>query len=238
MPDAGQLLACAAANSPDKYFSQTAQFVTRNARGESRDLQLRLLGVREQASLNLNLRVNQPPAMAGTSILIKEQEGGDDIRLFLPGSGRVQMLTGDMAASKLLGTDFSYLDIKQMYGAFKAGEASMSEPQEVAGRKTHQLVIKPAGLEMANYDVVHAFFDEATCVPLRVEFRTSEGEVVRKLEADVSSLSSLENKHFATIYTLFDLQAETQTRVEFSKMTFDEKISSGAFGFRTFKDFK
>lgn len=224
-----EILDCAAANSPEKTFSQEAEFVTSDQEGSERELKLRLLGERGDDGLKLNLRVLGPPPMAGTAILIRERDGQDDMRIFLPATGRTQAVTGSMAASKLLGTDFSYLDIKQMFGAMLDGEAAMMEPAEIAGRQVRRLKIQPIPEEGAPFSEMLVAFDQQTCVALQVLFMSGPETELRRLEADVASLRSEGKHHYAGKYSLIDHGSQTRTDVSFGEVQYDQKLHRAAF---------
>lgn len=220
---------CAMANAPAKTFRHTVIFITTNIDGQERTLTTRILGERGKDGLRLNLRVTEPPATAKTTVLVREKDGQDDMRIYLPAAQRTQQVTGSMAATKLLGTDFSYQDLKQMFGAMLDGQASYDSTAEVAGRPTHRLKLVPAVEEAAPYDLVLVDFDQATCVPLLAEFRTEDGQVLRRLSADTESLTSVKNHHYARLYTLADLISETRTTAEFSDVQYDEKLPRQVF---------
>lgn len=233
---AGEVLDCARANAPDKTFKHQVNFVTTNIEGIERSLETRIYGERAKEGLRLNLRVTAPPATADTTILVREREGQDDMRIFLPAAQKTQQVTGSMAATKLLGTDFSYQDLKQMFGAMLDGEAVYDSVAEVAGRATYRLKLVPAAEEAAPYDVVFVDFDQQTCVPLQAEFKADDGQLLRRLFADTESLTTESSHHYARLYTLEDLISETKTRAEFSEVAYDGKLPRKVFHPLSFKD--
>ena len=234
--DPAVVLECARANVPEKTFQQDATFTTSTADGLERKLDVRILGERGEDGLRLNLRVTAPPATAGTTILIREREGQDDMRIFLPATGRAQAVTGSMAASKLLGTDFSYQDLKQMFGAMLDGSSSYLGEGEVATRAVQRLQLIPAAEEATPYATVEISFDKQSCVPLLADFRDTEAQSMRQLIADADSLTEQDNRHYATRYKLVDQGSSTQTTVDFTKVVYDDKLPRSAFHPSSFKN--
>lgn len=230
-----EILECARANAPEKTFKQLAVFVTSTASGADRSVETRILGERGKEGLRLNLRVTAPAATAGTTVLVREREGQDDMRIFLPATGRAQAVTGSMAATKLLGTDFSYQDLKQMFGAMLDGNSEYLGESEQAGRAAYQIKLIPAPEEAAPYNAAVVSFDKQTCVPLVAEFTSADGEVLRSLLADTDSLKTEKNRHYAQRYKLVDLVSNTQTTVDFSVVEYDDKLNRQAFHPNSFK---
>lgn len=226
---ADQVLDCAAQNNPDKTFRHEMAFTTTNAEGTETILQTRILGERADSGLLLNLRVIAPPPLAKTTILVRERDGQDDMRIFIPAAHRTQRVTGSMAATKLLGTDFSYQDLKQMFGALLDGQAEYLEEADLDGRKVDRLKLVPLSEEAAPYDQVLVAFDRQACVVLEALFKTNDGQLLRTMKADVESLALIEGHNYIGVYEMKDLVSQTSTRVELGAVEYDERLPSSTF---------
>ncbi len=224
-----EVLDCSAANGPEKTFSQMADFKTYHSDGSSRDMSVKIRGARVKDALNLNLYVENPASLTGTAILFKEREGQDIVRIFLPSIRRSQNVTGSMAATKMLATDFSYLDIKQLYGAFVDGAATYKSKAKFVERPAHEIEIVPTAEEASPYTDLLAFIDAETCVVLGVHFRVEDKQVLKKLEADPSSNLEIEGRHLMSKYTMHDLMSTTKTEVTLGEIVFDKSIPNAAF---------
>lgn len=227
--NAQEILDCAAANNPAKTFAHHVRFTTINAEGSERVLQTRIMGERGEEGLQINLRVTAPVDLADTTLLLRERGGQDDMRIHIPAAQRTQRVTGNMAATSLLGTDFNYQDLKQMFGSMLDGEASYLESAELAGRTVDRIRLTPDTAEAAPYDEVVVAFDRSTCVPMQGLFRMADGQVLRRLDADPASLASVGEHDYARVYTLQDLASQTRTEVEFSDVEYDERLPRSAF---------
>ena len=232
--DADQALACLAANAPEKTFSYQADFLTRDRNGDERPLSAQVLGKRDAGSLLINLGIREPAALTGTAFLIRETDGQDDMRIYLPAMNRVRRVTGSMAARELLGTSFSYLNIKQMFGAFLDGARETLADGEHLGRAVHRVRIVPTPEEGAPFQSLMAYIDAETCVPLGVDFLDADGELLKQLEATVGTLRELDGRHLATEYRMRDLLNGTETTVRFSDLSFDESIRGTRFSPNSF----
>lgn len=228
-PDVQSVLDCSAANGPQKTFVQEASFVTYHPDESQRTLRARILGARLGDELGLNISVEAPDSMAGTVVLFKEREGQDLTRIYLPSIMRAQTVSGSMAATKVLGTDFSYLDVKQLYGSFVEGQKQYVQFTDMVGRKAHHINITPRPEEASPYSVLETYIDEATCVVLAVHFLAEGGDVLKRLEARLDSISAFDGHHLAHEYTMHDLLSATRTTVSMSKIEYDKEMRKAIF---------
>lgn len=227
--DVQAVLDCSAANGPEKTFRQTAHFATYHADGSKRDLHTTIIGARHDNSLGLNIHVYEPTSMAGTVVLFKEQDGQDMTRIYLPSIMRAQNVSGSMAATKLLGTDFTYLDVKNLYGSFVEGESTYKQTIEFIGKPAHEIAIVPAPEEESPYSELTTYIDKQTCVVLGVHFKSEDGTVLKTLEADPDSVTQLEERHLVSHYTMSDILNSSKTTVELGKIVFDGNVAKSVF---------
>lgn len=232
LTSAADVLACAAANGPDKNLALQATFITTTADGNTREMGGRILSRRSDRALTLNIRVTGPEDMADTVVLIKEQEGNDILRIYLPSVGRTKAVSGEMASQNLLGTHFSYQDFKNIFGAFESGSSELVGVAEAGERAAYHLRVTPENPSLMDYALMEVMIDRATCTPLSVDFLDGEGKVTKRLSAEVDSIASVagdDSKKIAQQYTLTDLSDEGQTMVTLSDLVFDERITRDAF---------
>ncbi len=226
---AQSLLDCAAANAPAQHFSLNADFDTVDELGQNVSLKARLYGQREESRLIINLMLQEPSNLAGTAFYLKEQPGQDDMRVYLPGLKRTRRISGSMAARDLWGTSFSYLDVKQMLGAFLGGEYQRLEDQEVDQRPVHVLEIRPDPAQEAPFARLQIQLDGEHCVPLQAEYRDAQNSLSKRLQADPASIIQLKDHHLATDMSMHDLDSGKVTRLRLTNVRFDERIPPGAF---------
>lgn len=232
--DADELMACAARNAPERTFSYRADFLTRERAGDERPLAATMSGKREDKGLALAMQVQEPAALAGTAILLREQPGQDDMRIYLPAIQRVRKVTGAMASRELLGTSFSYLNLKQMFGAFMDGSRALDGAVDWRGRPAHRIRIVPLAAEAADFDAVIAVLDAATCVPLTVEFLDREGQLLKRLNGSIEAMTQIGGRHLITEYTMHDVLSGNTTTVRLSDLEFDESIRRSRFSPNSF----
>ncbi len=227
---------CAARNAPESTIGHYARFNTTDGSGGSRELLTRLYAMREDEALNLNLRIVEPLNLAGTTYLIREKPDQDDMRVYIPALRKVRRVTGNMAATDLWGTSFSYLDIKLLFGAFIDGERELGPDETISGRPTVKLLIRPSDTEGAPFERLAAVIDKETCVILAIDFLDVESQPVKRLTASLDSIQSFDERMLATRYRMDDLLSGVTTDVELSKLEFDEDLGRAVFNTRGFAD--
>lgn len=220
---------CAAANAPEQSFSQRATFVTTDRVGASRTLTSTVYGKSEDGKLRLTLHVSQPPDVAGTAILLRREDDDDSMFIYLPALKKSRRITGGMTSTKLLGTDFSYNDIQQLFGALSNGQAELLAPGTVGDRAVHRVELRPQVLEGGDFVQVIASVDEQTCVPLQVDFVDADDVVVKRLRTDVDSIQTVAGRKLATHFVMEDRVAESSTELTLSRVEFDERIPLSLF---------
>ena len=228
---------CMAANVPERSFRQAAVFRSQDASGASREIQANFAGMRKPQGVLLNIGVKSPVDVAGTAVLIRRDDNGkENIKLYLPALRRVRNVSGGMASQNLLGTDFSYRDIKDIFAAAQQGELSLL-PGEGAQDEVHRLEVKPTPEQESPYSRVLIEVDKAHCVPLQLHFESAEQGVVKHLQADPESLHEQQGRFMLLDYTMRNLAERSTTRLKLGPPKFDDSISRSAFNPASFYNY-
>lgn len=229
-------LSCVHATVPSALRAQDVELETRTADGE---LVERLMGtlyaqrVESEGAprVRATLQVERPEYLSGAAYLVIQSQDflQDGVYVYLPSVRRVRQVTGTFADGALLGTSFSYYDFKPLAGAF-GGSALESEGTDVIEqRPVRVLSFRPTDADRTDYTRVRAWVDQATCLPLRMEF--FEGDRVRKrLTASASALREADGQAYLSAATMEDLRdrrvttfrsLEVQTGLPLSATLFD-----------------
>jgi hypothetical protein len=153
------------------------RMVTTGKDGSSKEQRMVSSARRIGGRIHSLVRFTAPPGVAGVAVLTAEGEGKspDEISLYLPKLKRVRKIVQAQRGQAFMDTDFSYADL----GAQGAREdAVVRGPDAVAeGRKCY--VLKGNAGEGSPYGEVTLFVDQETYVPMRVEYRDQEGQLVK-----------------------------------------------------------
>lgn len=229
------VLDCVALNQPYGDFSQLADIRVRGNSGQQRQMQARILGRRGENSLQLNLRLRSPGDVAGTATLIRERSNKPgDIHLYLPALERIRYISDAMAGTRLFDTDFSYADLKQLYGVFIHGPADYLGIEKWHGRNVHQLRIQPRGNAVQPYTALITRVDTASCVILGMDFLDAELQPQRQMRADPDSIIEIDGYRIAQQYSMRDLAQGSRTTIRLRDMQLGGKIPAFKFSKNAF----
>lgn len=214
-PATQKLLDCMRANIPPSLQIKEVELASVDRSGAERVLKGKVYVSRDNGLIRVLLRIAKPRDLDGAAYLMREGGVGkkDDIFLFLPALQRVRKITGGSADTPLLGTDFSYNDMKQLQAAFGDTQASLDKPSVVEQRPVQVLQLQPAAAAGARYSRIRAYVDQKTCVALKAEF--FEGDSLRKeLSAPADSLKRADGYWYLSDLTMRDVKEKTSTRLK------------------------
>ena len=224
------LLECAARNAPTRSFLQAAEFDVIQDGAAQRRIGAELAGMRDDQGVNLNILVSAPSDVAGTAVLLRQNaEGQENMRMYLPALQRVRPITGGMADQGILGTDFSYRDIRDIYGALREGQSRWLGTGKIGELDTQRLELIPAAEQESPYMRMVAEFATTSCVLLAVDFESPGQGVSKRLIGDVESITQAGERTLLLRYTMHDLERGSQTLLKLGLPQYDQDIRKLAF---------
>lgn len=210
-----KVLDCMRANVPPSLQIKEVELTSVDRSGAERLLKGKVYATRSDGLIRVLLRIAKPRDLEGASYLMRE--GGaarkDEIFLYLPAIQRVRKISGASIDGSLLGTDFSYNDMKQLQAAFGDARASLDKPSTLGDRPVDVLRLLPADPATARYSRVLAHVDRKSCIVLKAEFY--EGSTLRKeLLAAADNLKRADGYWYLSDLTMRDLKEGTRTRLK------------------------
>lgn len=226
-----KVLDCMRANIPLSLQIKEVELASVDRSGAERLLKGKVYVSRDEGLIRVLLRIAKPRDLDGAAYLMREGGAGkkDDIFLFLPAIQRVRKISGGSTDASLLGTDFSYNDMKQLQAAFGDARTSLDKPATIEQRPVHVLQLQPAAGAAARYSRVRAYVDQKSCVALKAEFY--EGNSLRKeLTAPADSLKRADGYWYLSDLLMRDLKENTSTRLKvLGVVGSDEELPSRLF---------
>jgi hypothetical protein len=202
--------------------------------GKIRGLHMRLFWKPSKTrGQRVNLRLLDPPAMAGSSYLLLQEGMKEEVYFYLPGADRALRITGKNMNEPLWGTDFSYGEIKHVLGMLVTGDTTRLADQQISGRPTYVLETQTPADE-SGYKRVVSSVDQATCTLLRSEFYARPDAPRKLLDADVNSLLQADKYWAVLSYTMTDVLRNTHTQLNLTDLSFDERLGEKLFDPKTF----
>lgn len=227
---ADSVIACMRANVPAAVRVEDIEMDATDKTGNTRNMKGRLLVGSDKGLARARLRMSSPADLAGAGYLYREAEAGgeDQMWVYLPSVGRVRRITGNGADGSLLGTDFSYGDVKEISSAFSGTDVKLDTGGEIEGRATWLLGMAPKAGQASRYNHIRAWVDKQSCVALKVEFDIND-QPAKTLKASVAGLKQAGKFWYASDLEAHDLQNNTQTKLRVIGLTPAQSIPAGTF---------
>jgi len=228
--DAREVFDCMKANIPQTLRIQDVQLDATDRTGGVRSLRGKVYAKREEGLIRVMLRVSEPSNVSGAAYLVRETgQREDDMYVFLPAVNRVRHVTGNFANGSLLGTDFSYVEVKLIQNAFTGAAGTLEAAEKIEGHAVDVVSLKPSAGDKAPYSKVKIWVDQKTCVALKAEFLNGE-TVTKRLTAPGSSLKQSSGKHwYASEMEMRDLKESTYTTLRVTGVTSDMNLGNKPF---------
>lgn len=180
------------------------------------------------------LQVRSPLDVSGVSYLWIDTSGADRLQVYLPSLQRVRRITGKSAGNNLLGSDFTYEDVKYLRGVSAGGTFKRLADAEVQSRPAYTLELTPAPSDDSAYQRVVFHIDQKTCVPLQIDFYNTGDTPIKRMSAAADSLKKLGKRWIAQHLTMRNLRKNTHTALKISQVEFDNHINDAVFNPRGF----
>jgi hypothetical protein len=156
---------------PEPDSARALRLTTHDATGQKTVLVLRLYGRRDPQGLGqLFLRVEEPPKLRGTSLLVLQREDREsEIYLASPEQPTPRAIRGPERAQSMFGTDFSYEDLERVQHGWRPGTAEIVElpAKKIIDRPAYVVEVRPRG---SLWERVVYSLDQESCLPLLIRF--------------------------------------------------------------------
>ena len=146
----------------------------------------------------------------------------------------MRTIVGGEANQKLWGSDFSIADIKQIQGLLLEGDARRLPDARVEGRPVYQ--VETLGIAPSPYRKVRSFIDQQSCLLLKAELYSDNGQPHKVLTADVSTLLEIDPWWLIQSYRMSDQRTGTRTELWLSDIFINERLPESLFTPQGFYD--
>ena len=227
---AQEIQACVRQNVESKSATQRIELDAKDRVGAINRLDARVYYKKDETgAMRVLMQIEAPEDLREAAILLVERPSGQDIFMYVPEQRRVRRLHGRTVTDTMFGTDFSYEDFRRMQAIGNDLPAERLPDAEIGGRPVFVLGSKMPESAESVYQRLVAYVDQATCVPLKVEF-FQKGETPRKvLEADPAQIVEEKGRRVAKKLVMRDLQADTETAITISDLQVDVEIPEKLF---------
>lgn len=222
---------CMNGNVPQKTFSQMLGISTFDASAVERRIVVQMYGRRVgEREISLMLHVLRPEELAGTRYLLRTGVRQDDVRIYLPSLRATREINGELVWSNLWGTDFSYEDLKQIFGVFSEAQVERGNNAEIDGRATYRLAVLPSASRQSPYGRLVSHVDQRTCLALQVDFFAPDDRQIKRLTLNPEILSKEDGRFVGHEWTMQDLRTPNRhTTLHFGDVHYHVDLDDKAF---------
>ena len=229
-----EVQACMNANLVQRAALRDLSIKVTDRENKAHDLRMKLYWKPgSDGATRVNLRLAEPMAMRGSSYLLLQKGGKEEVYFWLPAADRPLRITGENTAEPLWGTDFSYGEIKQVLGLLALGDSSLAPAAKLNDRAVWVVDTKTSVAE-SGYTRVRSYIDQESCTLLKSEFIDKTDKPRKVLEADVAMLMQVDRYWTVLGYTMRDLKAGSRTELSLSEFSIDEKLPERLFEAKRF----
>lgn len=233
--DFQKVVSCMRASVPPVLQAEHFMIEATDKTGKTRVLEGKFFAKRENDRMRVMLNISSPATVAGASYLVIENKDAieDNMYVFLPTVNRVRHITGAFANGSLLGTDFSYAEIKQITNAFSGSTGKLIGTDKIDGREVSVITLQPPAAVKSPYSSVQAWVDQQSCYLLKAEFNV--GKTVRKrLTVPAESIRQSGKFWYLSQLEMQDLKLGTRTVTRLDGVDSSRDIPSSLFDPATF----
>ena len=227
---------CMNGNVPQETFSQMLGITTYDGASIERRMVIQMYGRRiGERAINLMLHVLRPEELAGTRYLLRSGVEHDDVRIYLPSLRATREIDGEMVWSNLWGTDFSYVDLKQIFGVFSQAHVAREDDGMLGDRPVYRLAVRPAQRNASPYGRIISHVDQRTCLALRIDFFAPDGHQLKQLQLNPEILSKEDGRFVGHEWTMQDLRTPNRrTELHLGDVRYHADLNDAAFDPRLF----
>lgn len=189
------------------------------------------------ALMQLVLRVSEPAETAGTALLIVDREA-DQPEFFvrLPEIEKVRRVRSKRLRGPVLGTDFSYEDLKRLRDPLDRANIEVVGLAAVEDRPAWLLEAVPKPEDRSEYGRVLTYVDQALCMPLRIDLYGHDEKLRKSLHAPIAEIRDVDGAELPHVFVMQDHRRETHTVVRIQDYAGSEDLPAAQFTKRALSD--
>jgi hypothetical protein len=230
---AQEVLSCMQGNLPQDLSVQSFTLTAIDRQGGKREMRGRLYAQRSAQQMTLNMKLKSPQHLAGAAYLVREAKARDhdEMFVFLPSVGRTRRVTGAAVQGPLLGTDFSYGELKLAYSSYQNGSASYSGLGQEQGGPVHRLRVTTTNAGVPQQ--IDLAVDTQSCVVLAADIRQA-GQLRKQVRTPRSALVQDGDRWYAREVVMIDALKGSQSQLRTSPWNMAPQLSPALFNPRLF----
>jgi hypothetical protein len=204
---------CVERSIPSPDGIRAVRIVSRDRAGSERVTVARVYHRRADDGLRqVLLRVVEPQELKGTSFLILERSGENEIYFKSTEFPEVKRIRTSGKSARLFGSDFSYEDFEYWQALPAPGKSNRMEDATIGERAVYVVETRPAEASKSTYERILTFVDKKTCIPLRMEFYEPGGRLRKELIVNPHQILKRGSVWIAHMAAIRDIREFTTTQ--------------------------
>jgi hypothetical protein len=222
--------ACMQRNVPEPDSIRAVRITARDRLGSEQVTVVKMYGHRTADGFRrLLVRFLEPEDVSGSSFLIIEREGENEMYFKSTELKSPKRITGGLRSSTLFGTDYSYEDFEHLQ-AFRRPETSRRlEDGTIGNRPVWVIESRPVDPADSDYARILSFVDKSTCVALRMEMYEKSGRLRKELDVNPDFVRRSGSIWIANMSLMHDLRDATTTQLLVDSTEQDVDFPEGMF---------
>ena len=160
----------------------------------------------------------------------------DDIWVYFPRTNRVRKLATHAKKQKMEGSDFSYEDMGSGDTWTKDFEAMLLQDAEIDGVACHTLkLIKKPDAE-SGYGKMIMWVRKSDSYPLQIDYYDENDTLHCEKRLRLMDIKNIEGVPTAMKMVMHNLQDDSETVMQYERVTYAEKLPDGLFTERGMKE--
>ena len=221
---------CLSGNPTVRSSVQTVVVRARDRIGSERTLRANVYWKRfDDGFSRLLASFKEPEDINGAGFLLIEQEGANQMFLYMPELRKIRRVNSQMMKGKIFGTDFSYEDFARLQGVVGEEDLQRRPDSELDGRPVYVIEGRAPPEAGSAYEFARMFIDKERCVPVKTELYERGGTLRKVLTAREESISREGGLWIPRELLMRDVRDQTETTLMIESIEIGKSISDRVF---------
>ncbi|MEE9554243.1 MAG: outer membrane lipoprotein-sorting protein [candidate division Zixibacteria bacterium] len=174
-----------------------------------------------------------PKRVKGQTILMLNN--ADDIWAYFPRTNRVRKLATHAKKQKMEGSDFSYEDMGSGDAWLNEFTSSLLDDDKIDGSVCYKLELLKNENSDSGYSRLLMWIDKESYMPMRIDYFDEDDPQLHKKRLTISDIREIDNILTPMKMVMTDVQNDTDTVMEYEKISYGEELDDDLFTERGMK---
>lgn len=231
--DIDSIRQCMEANLPEQTSRQQFDITATDRSGSERRLAGSAYSQAGGKASKLTMILNSPADLAGSAYLALKKASRTDTYMYVPSFDKVKRVKGKALRGQLWGTDISYADFEYLQSL--RGEATSTLNGSIDKGLWHiTSIANQSAVKDGQYQRAEVWIRPESCTIAKIELFDQQQKPLKRITVPAEGITQDKQRWIVTDATIADLQNNTQTRLQFSRVKYDGRISKQVFSPRSF----